>query len=40
MPTDTLTEVSLLKIYWKLKPDLAVEVSCGELIPVLLNFYV
>lgn len=39
MPTDTLTQASLLKTYWKLKPDLAIEVSCGELIPIFPNFY-
>jgi len=39
MPTDTLTQARLLKTYWKLKPDLATEVSCGELILIFPNFY-
>lgn len=39
VPTDTFTQATLLKTYWKLKPDLAIEVSCGELIPSFANFY-
>lgn len=35
----SLTQASLLKASWKLKPDLVIEVSCGEPIPILSNFY-